>query len=254
VLDVDQLQCGTHSYGWSFVPQDGTNYESVTGTIEVTSDAHDWGEWTVTKEASETEKGEEQRVCKRDSSHVETFEIPETDHVHRLVRVEAQEADCYEPGITSYWICSEGENPCEGIFADEKGEVELDDEDVLVPPLGHDWDEPAYGWSKDYSTATAQRVCKRDKSHQETETVSTTYEDMDDPASVEGVMRVFSAIFANPAFLPQTVTVPVNSIAEPEAPATEPNDADAAVVLTDEPKEPVMEQIDSDAAGSSHYF
>ncbi|MBQ9467866.1 MAG: hypothetical protein IJU52_02535 [Clostridia bacterium] len=41
---------------------------------------HDWGEWTVTKPATATEKGEETRVCKRDGSHTETRDIPETGH------------------------------------------------------------------------------------------------------------------------------------------------------------------------------
>ncbi|MDE5654931.1 MAG: DUF285 domain-containing protein [Clostridia bacterium] len=39
---------------------------------------HSWGEWTVTKTASETEIGEEQRICSRDNSHVEKREIPKT--------------------------------------------------------------------------------------------------------------------------------------------------------------------------------
>ena len=37
---------------------------------------HDWGEWTVTKEATEQETGLRTRTCRRDSSHVETEVIP----------------------------------------------------------------------------------------------------------------------------------------------------------------------------------
>jgi len=37
---------------------------------------HDWGEWTLVKEPTLTEAGEEQRVCKRDPSHIETREVP----------------------------------------------------------------------------------------------------------------------------------------------------------------------------------
>ncbi|MBQ9815423.1 MAG: hypothetical protein IJM53_06990 [Lachnospiraceae bacterium] len=36
---------------------------------------HDWGEWTVVKEPQVGVAGEEQRICKRDPSHVETREI-----------------------------------------------------------------------------------------------------------------------------------------------------------------------------------
>ena len=37
---------------------------------------HDWGEWVVTKEATETQEGEKKRVCKRDETHVEVEKIP----------------------------------------------------------------------------------------------------------------------------------------------------------------------------------
>ena len=42
----------------------------------IKASGHDWGEWTVTKEATETEEGEEQRVCKNDPDHKETRVIP----------------------------------------------------------------------------------------------------------------------------------------------------------------------------------
>jgi hypothetical protein len=37
---------------------------------------HDWGPWTVTKKGTETDGGEEKRVCLRDPSHIETRTIP----------------------------------------------------------------------------------------------------------------------------------------------------------------------------------
>ncbi len=40
---------------------------------------HDWGEWTVSKEATETEDGEEVRVCKRDPDHKESRVIPKKE-------------------------------------------------------------------------------------------------------------------------------------------------------------------------------
>ncbi|MBQ3899912.1 MAG: fibronectin type III domain-containing protein, partial [Lachnospiraceae bacterium] len=42
---------------------------------------HKWGEWTVTKAATETEEGVETRVCKNDSSHKETRAIPKNESV-----------------------------------------------------------------------------------------------------------------------------------------------------------------------------
>ena len=45
-------------------------------TKMVTALGHDWREWVVTKEATETEEGEETRTCKNDPSHTETRVIP----------------------------------------------------------------------------------------------------------------------------------------------------------------------------------
>ena len=43
---------------------------------------HDWGEWSVTKAATETSVGEEFRICKHDPSHKETREIAKLQHTH----------------------------------------------------------------------------------------------------------------------------------------------------------------------------
>ncbi len=40
---------------------------------------HDFGEWTVTKQATVDEFGEEQRVCQRDGAHIETRQIPKLE-------------------------------------------------------------------------------------------------------------------------------------------------------------------------------
>lgn len=41
----------------------------------VSSLGHDWGKWSVVKEATTTEEGQEQRTCDNNSSHVETRPI-----------------------------------------------------------------------------------------------------------------------------------------------------------------------------------
>ncbi|WP_405345994.1 hypothetical protein, partial [Ruminococcus sp.] len=53
--------------------------EDQTIQIELPALGHDWGEWTVTKEATLTEEGEETRVCRNDASHIETRAIPKID-------------------------------------------------------------------------------------------------------------------------------------------------------------------------------
>ena len=58
-------------------------YPDAAGTTEITKAdtvitqlGHDWGDWVVTKAATETAEGEETRTCKRDASHTETRSIP----------------------------------------------------------------------------------------------------------------------------------------------------------------------------------
>lgn len=52
---------------------------------------HDWEPWTVTRQATVSEEGEEQRVCKRDASHVETRIIPKIE----------EDEDDFTPGNVS---------------------------------------------------------------------------------------------------------------------------------------------------------
>lgn len=65
---------------------------------------HDWGEWTVVQEPTCTREGQRQRVCKSDSSHVETEAIAALGH--DLVDVSEQPATCTEEGHTAYKQCS----------------------------------------------------------------------------------------------------------------------------------------------------
>ena len=80
-----------------------------------------------------------------------------------------------------------------------------------LDPLGHDWGEPEYVWAKqgDDWYCTAKRVCKRDASHVEEETVKASYE-VTTPATVlkEGV-GTYTATFENTAFKTQTKTEPI---------------------------------------------
>lgn len=65
---------------------------------------HDWGEWTVVQEPTCTREGQRQRVCKSDSSHVETEAIAALGH--DLVGVSEQPATCTEEGHTAHKQCS----------------------------------------------------------------------------------------------------------------------------------------------------
>ena len=68
--------------------------------------------------------------------------------------------------------------------------------------LGHEFGEPTYAWAEDNSTVTATRVCTRDTSHVETETVTTDVVDNESARTL-----TYTAVFENEVFEDQTKTV-----------------------------------------------
>ena len=87
--------------------------------------------------------------------------------------------------------------------------------DDFVDALGHDWGEPEYVWADDYAACTATRVCKRDESHVETETVNTTAEVTKEATYEEEGEIVYTATFENEAFGTQTRTVVTPKLEKP---------------------------------------
>ena len=77
-----------------------------------------------------------------------------------------------------------------------------------VDETGHDWAEPTYTWEAIPGgyTCTAERVCRNDAAHVETETVGSTYAVIEAAKPyVDGLGRYTSAAFANEAFAVQTM-------------------------------------------------
>ena len=70
----------------------------------------------------------------------------------------------------------------------------------------HVWNEPVYTWSEDNSTVTAERTCRLDESHKETETVKTDISVTREPTETEKGELVYTAVFKNEAFQKQTRT------------------------------------------------
>lgn len=100
-----------------------------------------------------------------------------------------------------------------------------------IPALGHGWGAVSYEWSADHSSLTATRVCAHDASHVETETVSAASTVTLAPTCTEaGKTTYFSALFENPAFTAQTVTltditaVGHNWVCDPSTAATDSAD------------------------------
>lgn len=130
--------------------------------------AHDWNDWVITKEATETEEGEETHVCANYENHTETRAIPKLPHVHKVTKVEAKAATCVEKGKIEHYACEKGENPCGMLFLDDaEGSIsadyegneihvrEITYEDTVIPMVEHDWDE---GTETQAATCAAEGV------------------------------------------------------------------------------------------------
>ena len=204
-------------------------------TQELPALGHDWDEWVVSLEPTQTEDGVQVRRCKR-CGETESAVIPNQSHVHSLSAVAGKPAACTEPGFAPYWTCS----GCGLLFSDETGAHRID-APVVLSALGHDWSAPAYAWAEDHSTVTASRVCKNDAGHVERETVNTTYRVTREATfDAEGEI-LYTAIFENEAFAAQTKAVRTPRLEDPNhpkptLPCTGGNDCPGNVFIDMPPK------------------
>ena len=91
------------------------------------------------------------------------------------------------------------------------GEI-LSSQHYTLPPLNHDFGEPTYAWNSDYTKCTATRVCSRDSSHIETETVDSVYSVVSpNNCGVEG-SAAYTATFTNSAFVEQVHNVTLDAL------------------------------------------
>ncbi len=77
----------------------------------------------------------------------------------------------------------------------------------IIPANGHDWGEPVYTWSSDYSKVTAKRTCKTDSSHVEKETVATKATVTKKATYTSKGNTTYTASFKNAAFSTKKKTV-----------------------------------------------
>ena len=126
------------------------------------------------------------------------------EHVHTLRFVYGYEPECEYNGEIDHYKCTK----CGKYFSDEDGLNELTEEDILIPAIHHDWDEPNYEWSEDYSELIAWRVCKNDGDHVDYEIVEVSSEVTKEPTCTEkGETTYTSSSFENEAFEAQSITV-----------------------------------------------
>ena len=160
--------------------------DEVQNVTDIPASGHKWGkvshEWSEDGKSSCTAT----RVCKADSSHVETSEAVITSEV-------VQEATCTEKGYTEY--TAEFDSLEFGVAVNRIPDIDK---------KGHNWGEPEYTWSSDGSECTATRVCKNDTSHVETEDATVTSEVKVEPTCTESGTTEYTAKFNKSAFTNQT--------------------------------------------------
>jgi hypothetical protein len=120
-----------------------------TPTVEHT---HAWGDWTVTKAATCSAKGEETRVCTLDPSHKETRDTETDPDAHDWEQLEGTAPTCEDAGS--------GKRKCKLCGVEESGDL---------PALGHDWGE----WVEtkaptETEDGQEERICGNDSTHKET--------------------------------------------------------------------------------------
>ena len=81
-----------------------------------------------------------------------------------------------------------------------------------IPALGHDWGEPTYTWAEDNSSCTASRTCKRDASHNESETVKPEEKVTKEATCTEKGEKSLTATFTDSAYAKQTKTAEIPAL------------------------------------------
>ena len=127
------------------------------GTTDETLPAlgHDWGPWQVTTAPTCTAAGVETRVCKRDSSHVETNPLAALGHNWGPWQVTKQPA-CEVPG--------ENTRTCKNDPAHQEHEP--------IAPIGHKWDSGKVTREPDCTNPGIRTyTCQNDPTHTRTEPI-----------------------------------------------------------------------------------
>ena len=122
--DVERVAATCESAGseiYTYV-KDGERYTAATITLPALG--HSWGEWSVTKAPTETEKGQLTRTCTRDGAHTEMYELPVLGDVRYTA--ETVPASCTQSGSITYKLTKDGQ--------------EITVATVTLEALGHNWD------------------------------------------------------------------------------------------------------------------
>lgn len=85
---------------------DNTAINEIDKPIEINPLGHDWGDWIVTRPATDDVYGEKTRVCKRDTNHIEVRTIDKLSHIPVIPSTQEGLQQGEDGG---YYYCKDGE-------------------------------------------------------------------------------------------------------------------------------------------------
>ena len=100
---------------------DLTAWKAVGGNGYIAPKGHTYGEWTITKEPTETETGSKERTCSA-CGNKDTGIIPVLEHIHNVALQNGTAATCTTAGFKGYYTCS-----CGLAFEDATCNIEVTD-------------------------------------------------------------------------------------------------------------------------------
>ncbi len=140
---------------------------------------HDWGEpsytWTAVPDGYMCVASSKCKNCDEDVGDIATVTYAVT-----------KEPTCLEEGTGTYTATFSVKN---GFPAQTK--------EVTLPATGHDWGTTEYTWTptEDGYNCTAKRVCQKDKTHAETESVTAAYAVVTEPTCLTDGLGRYQASF-----------------------------------------------------------
>ena len=140
---------------------------------------HDWGEpsytWTAVPDGYMCVASSKCKNCDEDVGDIATMTYAVT-----------KEPTCLEEGTGTYTATFSG---AFGFPSQTK--------DITLPATGHDWGTTEYTWTptEDGYTCTAKRVCQKDKTHAETESVTAAYAVVTEPTCLTDGLGRYQASF-----------------------------------------------------------
>lgn len=140
---------------------------------------HDWGEpsytWTAVPDGYMCVASSKCKNCDEDVGDIATMTYAVT-----------KEPTCLEEGTGTYTATFSG---AFGFPSQTK--------DITLPATGHDWGTTEYTWTptEDGYTCTAKRICQKDKTHAETETVTAAYAVVTEPTCLTDGLGRYQASF-----------------------------------------------------------